>query len=684
MKGFVPATATGSRGSGMSAPPGSGGRKKQAPSVLNTKSEAEIQSELNNHRKSYLFKKVKGMDVKCRQLISLNNQVFAATNNGLYAITDENAINLTPDTYVNQVSVANNGKDLLIASLSGALRLEQNNEEWVVSALNDSIEYVAYNVLQDENGNIWAGTDNGAYRHNGELTRFHLLPGVVNERVIMAEVYGEVHFLLPSSLYHYVSDRDTILPANLPEVPTSTRLDYLLGNNGIIWIKSSYGWHVLNGDDHIPLLPYLDLFEDVRDLSVDQEGNLMIIDGGSNLYSILAKDRKQSQDFNIYIRQVVGAGDQVFSLEKISVGSDESSLQFSVSAPFYLKSHGTSYQYRIDGLRDSWSRWNSDPVIDPGFLPPGDYVLQVRAKNVLGEVSEMKTLSFKIQKPIWQRWYFILLYVVVLTLLIFGLIKWREKSLKEDQHRLEQLVLARTADLEREKGKVEQLILNILPEETAAELQATGKATARHYNQVSVLFTDFKGFTQFAENTKPEDLVNELDRCFIRFDEIIEKYHLEKIKTIGDAYMCAGGVPKKNSSNPLTTTLAALEIRDFMLELADQKNSKNEEHWEVRIGIHTGPLTAGVVGKKKFAYDIWGDTVNTASRMESTSIPGHVNISATTYELVKNYFECQPRGKQDAKGKGLVEMYFVTGIKPNYSENGEGKAANEELWKIIG
>lgn len=683
MKGLTPTPTTGASGSGMTAPPGSGGTKRTAPQILSqVKKKQENKTEAA--AKSYLFKKVKGMDVKCRQLISLNNEVFAATNNGLYQIIGESATNLTPGQYINQMYKTSDGIGVLAATLKGALRLKKTGNGWEAKMVNDSVEYVAYNIVEGDDGSIWAGTDDGAYRHQANSSKLYRLPDVMNERVLVAKIYGEIHFLLPTGIFHYIASQDTVMPANLPEVPSSDRLDYLLGNNGIVWVQSDYGWHVLNGDEHISLLPYLELFEDIRDLIIDAKGNLYIIDGGKALYSVLERKEKSDQKFNIYIRQVVGTTNQVFSLEQISVGADQSSLRFNVSAPFYVKSDGTKYQYRIEGLQDSWTSWKPESVIEPGFLPPGDYVLQVRAKNVLGEVSDMKTLAFVVEKPMWQRWYFLLVYFLVLTLIIFGVIKWRERSLKEEQRVLEEMVHARTIDLENEKEKVEGLLLNILPKETAQELQVNGKATPRHYNQVSVLFTDFKGFTQFAENTTPQALVTELDRCFIKFDEIIEKYKLEKIKTIGDSYMCAGGVPNKNASNPISTALAAIEIRDFMEELAEEKNSMKEEHWEVRIGIHTGPLTAGVVGKKKFAYDIWGDTVNTASRMESTSVPGHINISAATHELIKNYFECVPRGKKDAKGKGLVEMYFITGIKPNYSVNGKGKIPNDELWNVIG
>jgi class 3 adenylate cyclase/predicted negative regulator of RcsB-dependent stress response len=219
-----------------------------------------------------------------------------------------------------------------------------------------------------------------------------------------------------------------------------------------------------------------------------------------------------------------------------------------------------------------------------------------------------------------------------------------------------------------EKDRSDKLLLNILPEETAEELKQKGFATPKHYDKVSVLFTDFKGFTKIAEKLTPHDLVRELNQCFIEFDRIIDKYNLEKIKTIGDAYMCAGGIPVANDSNPIDIVHAALEIKQYMENLKKEREKKGKDYWELRIGVHTGAVIAGVVGKNKFAYDIWGDAVNTASRMESSGIPGKVNISGFTHAYVKDHFNCTYRGKIEAKNKGEIDMYIVDSIKVNDKE----------------
>ena len=215
------------------------------------------------------------------------------------------------------------------------------------------------------------------------------------------------------------------------------------------------------------------------------------------------------------------------------------------------------------------------------------------------------------------------------------------------------------------KKRSDELLLNILPEETAEELKATGTAKAKGFEMVTVLFTDFKNFTLASEILSAEELVEEINHCFSEFDRIISKYNIEKIKTIGDAYMCAGGLPVANTTNPVDVILAGLEMVDFIKRNKADRESKGQPFFELRLGIHTGPVVAGIVGIKKFAYDIWGDTVNTASRMESSGEVGRVNISGTTYEIVKDNFNCIHRGKIEAKNKGQIDMYFVESSKFN-------------------
>jgi class 3 adenylate cyclase len=224
---------------------------------------------------------------------------------------------------------------------------------------------------------------------------------------------------------------------------------------------------------------------------------------------------------------------------------------------------------------------------------------------------------------------------------------------------LENKVLERTHELEVEKRKTDDLLLNILPAETASELKKYGHSNAKTYSQVTVMFIDIKDFTRISERVSAELLVAEIDHCFSAFDQSVQKYGVEKIKTIGDSYLTAAGLPGLTYTHAIDTLNVAFEILEFISNRKKERNAKGEISFEIRIGIHTGPVVAGIVGTKKFAYDIWGDTVNVAARMEGSGEAGKINISGTTYELVKDKFKCTYRGKISAKNKGEIDMYFV-------------------------
>jgi len=206
-----------------------------------------------------------------------------------------------------------------------------------------------------------------------------------------------------------------------------------------------------------------------------------------------------------------------------------------------------------------------------------------------------------------------------------------------------------------EKKKSDELLLNILPKQVADELKNRGKATAKRYENVTILFTDFKDFTSLASSISPVKLVKELNEIFSHFDDIMVACQIEKIETIGDAYFAACGVPEKNKDH----AFRCIEAAKQMLRYLEDRNKKNKIQWKMRVGIHSGPVVAGVVGKKKYAYDLFGDTVNTASRIETNGEVGKINISETTYKLIKEKYNCFPRGQINAKGKGKLKMYFV-------------------------
>ena len=301
------------------------------------------------------------------------------------------------------------------------------------------------------------------------------------------------------------------------------------------------------------------------------------------------------------------------------------------------------YQYKFSAIKDTL--YNNETDRKLGSLQ-FDFDIKKKQSEVdlLTKDNELQEADIKRQK--FAKFAFLM---GLFLFLIIALITYRSYLRKAKTNKI----------LDKQKDEIEGLLLNILPEEVAKELQTTGQAIPRHFNEVSVLFSDFKGFTAHAEKLSPQELVMELNTCFIAFDDIVGKYNLEKIKTIGDSYMCAGGIPVEEEGHVFSMIKASIEMQDWIKENNIRRNNIGLASWDLRIGIHVGPIVAGVVGKKKYAYDIWGSTVNIASRMESNGEPGRVNISSTTYELIKEKYTCTYRGKIHAKNVGEIDMYFV-------------------------
>jgi adenylate cyclase len=330
----------------------------------------------------------------------------------------------------------------------------------------------------------------------------------------------------------------------------------------------------------------------------------------------------------------------------------------------------SEFQYFLEGYDAVWTLWQKTNYKEYTNLPAGLYNLHLKFRKSGNEIVEVSLISFKVLSPWYLSPLALILYPVFISLLIWVYYNQLNYRFAKTQYMLEQIINNRTEDLIREKEKSETLLNNVLPKVTADEIMNKGKAEKIKYNFVTVLFSDIQGFTKIAEEMNPEILIDELDKFFFHFDSVVEKFDIEKIKTIGDAYMCAGGIPEKNRTNPVEVVLAALEMQAYMLQMKGTTDMEGVKFWDIRIGIHTGTVIAGVVGHKKMTYDIWGDTVNTASRMETSGEAGKVNISGTTYEFVKEFFICEHRGKMPVKYKGELDMYFVEGIRPELREDG--------------
>lgn len=347
----------------------------------------------------------------------------------------------------------------------------------------------------------------------------------------------------------------------------------------------------------------------------------------------------------------------------LKVPYDQDHFTFFFSGLSLADPEKVRFRYRLQGHDADWSPITAEDRITYSGLGPGDYVFEVQARNGSGVWNDRPaTFAFAITPPLWRTTGFRIAAVALVLLLLFGSLRLRDRRARLARERLERMVSERTRELADEKHRSESLLLNILPETTAAELKERGTTEARHYDECTVLFSDFQGFTTISERMEATGVVTELDRFFRAFDRLTDTYGLEKIKTIGDAYMCASGVPVPRADHAEAAVRMALDMVDAVDRLNAERAEEGKHPWPIRIGLHSGPLVAGVVGEKKFAYDIWGSTVNLASRMESNSEAGRINCSEATYRLIRDRFRCEPRGRIPVKGQGEAAMYFVTGV----------------------
>jgi len=493
-----------------------------------------------------------------------------------------------------------------------------------------------FDIIEDRFGNFWFGLEGGGLlKYDGEtFKQYTSKDGLSNEICYTITEIGK---------YLFVGTGKGI-----------NRIDYSrldeIGSEAI---------RVFTEEDGLP-----NVETTMGSAFLDKKGNFWIGTQGG-VVTFNPRNRPNTFAPPIYFSDIKNSNKSL-NLDSLSntlleLDYEQNSMNFFFNAISFDSPEKMSFAYRLIGLQDTTWQETSERHVSYPFLPSGEYTFMVKARNGDNIWSENAAeFSFKIYPPFYSTWWFYLLVSISLILIAYMFYVLKTEQVKKRNIELANMVRMRTRELEEEKNKSDELLMNILPESAVNELKEKGVVEPREFKNCSILFTDFKGFTWTASVLPADKLVSELNDIFASFDNIMVKYGLEKLKTIGDAYMAACGLPIEREDHAIRVIEAAFAMQEYI----SRRNETSAIKWEMRLGIHSGQVVAGVVGVKKFTYDIWGDTVNIAARMESSGEPGKINISAFTYMLVRDYYECEYRGKVEAKGKGKIDMYFVISRKP--------------------
>jgi len=530
-------------------------------------------------------------------------------------------------------------------------------------------------ILEDKIGNIWFATHHfGLLKYNGdtfqEIDTSDGLP-INNIISITQDEYGD---------FWLGTDGGGICQYNGHNFRTITEKEglssnvcyFILEDNHKLYIGTINGLSILDNkklhEKHEISFRYLTKNEGIPNKELNQKAYFKDKDGylwfGTQNGVIKINPGKVVLDENppVFLTEAKvsdGQNEIPFpSLKNRDLKYYQNNISFEFYSISFAKPEETRFEFKLEGIEKQWSE-TKEHTVTYRALPPGSYKFWVKAKNGDNVTGQAKILSqFTISAPFYKTWWFITLISLSIIAFAYYIYYYKTQQVKKRNAALEAMVKKRTSELEVAKNKSDELLHNILPSTLVNELRVYGKVKPRRYTNVSILFTDFKAFTYTTSVLPPEELVHELNDIFKGFDKLIDKYGLEKLKTIGDSYMAACGIPNEIEDHAIKIVYAAIDFQ----RLIKDRNKNSAIKWEMRLGIHSGSVVAGVVGTKKFTYDIWGDTVNIASRMESSGEPGEINISGYTYMLIRDHFECEYRGKVDTKGKGSMDMYYVKGI----------------------
>jgi len=635
--------------------------------------------------------------IQCNKLVSYNSSILAATKQGLYEIKNDKPQLLFPG---NIIAIQIDYKTQL-------LWVSTKTHVYVMKILNNTISLIQtigpfnsdINSIALENDSVtWVGTYyEGVYqiiKKNNiyDVTKYSSGNGLPksSQWIEVYQTSGGILFSTAVGLYRYdmgigmfYKDSKISIPIEYIEERVSPIVEDADKNlwvsfksHGVYENQIAVAWNSGNQERYTLIVNQFNKLSKFICSTIYPDANSVVWFGGFD--GLVRMDFKElftkKHNEKTRIHSVYIGKDSLYLFnpqvpKKHVFQYAYNSIRFEFTTPIFENPEKIVHTYMLEGYSDEWSKPSHITSKEYANLPAGTYVFRVKAIDIYGNESPESVFEFRIKQHPLRSWWAFILYGILIAAVITLIFRWRSYLFLKEKTKLSKIIRQRTEDLLIEKEKTDTILRNILPEHTARELKEKGRATSMRFEMATILFSDIQGFTRIAEQMPPDTLIDELDRFFLEFDTIVEHHNIEKIKTIGDAYMCAGGIPEKNRTNPIEVVVAALEMQYRIRILQQNHSSDIQNYWGLRIGIHTGPVIAGVVGSKKYSYDIWGDSVNIASRMESSGEVGKVNISETTYMLIQDFFDCEYRGKMPVKYKGEIDMYFVKGFKAQFSDD---------------
>ena len=634
------------------------------------------------------FEPVAGIHFQVITLLSTTHGLLVGIPSGLDEVTKDGVQELSPKNTINDLAVSSGNPSLVYAAGRGGLFvLRLIGGQWQQTLYLSSGGDALLSVAEEEDGHIWATTLSDVWRfdlrsHPARVERFSKQQGVPPGWKHAYRVHRSVLFATEQGLCRF-DPRTRRFAADSsfgPEFATGTRSVSTIfeAPSGDVWVSGEDYHRVLrptNSGGYTSAENVLGNagIRELYALYVDPDRTVWASgrDGGLVRYEQSATSR-ENPEFRAFLRQVqvvghertvFGGGGELATPPKLR--HQENAVHFDFAAPLFEGVSETEFRTRLEGFDRNWSPWTAQAEKEYTNLWEGRYLFRVQARDLRGQISRESIFAFRVLPPWYRRWWAYILDAVLALAIVWLIVRWRLLALAAQNRKLEGIIEERTEEIRRQRDeisaqeqKTESLLLNILPATVAHELRTTGTATPLSCDNITVCFTDFVGFTLSSETLSAGELVAALNRYFTEFDRIVDHYGLEKVKTIGDSYMFVSGLTQPKASHAVDAVMAALEIVDVVEKMADSLPG-----WQVRVGLHSGPAVAGVVGRRKFAFDVWGKTVNFASRHESSGRPNSVNVSAQTYELIREFFRCESRGPVRIKEGRYLEMYLVRGVR---------------------